>query len=444
MQLKSRFVHFFLVLLMGFLGVISLLLLEFFQYEAPVPATYIPADTEWAIRVDLERLAKEEAYTLLFEAKDEQLITTLRKIADDRVRKRTEKGPLTVDFRRDVVIFGLQKANTHYIGIQLKVSDPDAFRRNIKNYLSKGQYADVKGNRAIILTRTDKKTPSENDKKGMARLISGMLANTRKWELPHATVLKPSFLTIETTAFRDKQGTMTLDFFEEGHELSLKGTFKPKVPLRPADYSLKPAGLYLSTAIIPDGFSDSLNHLLPVGDFRFPELRAITIDYLGLAIAQTEVGMRPLPKMNVILESKYPFPADSLLRTVPDQLRGPHNSIHAASLTYYVKQIDQNTVFIGLDTNAIQLQKARLLCDLRGSLETLNRIDANPTLIAFMDLVPQVRFGKLFIGSTKSVELFITQPKGKTCVIRGKLLFKDDAYPVHETVKLLVGLGLAD
>lgn len=439
MQLKSRFIHFFLILLMGFLGFIGLLLLEFFQYEAPSTDTYIPAKAEWAVRIDLEQLAKNEAYTLLFEAKDEQLIKTLRRITGERVRQRKKKGPLTIDFHADVIVFGLHLNTTRHTGIQFRVHDPETFKKNIPHYLAKGQHAQIAGHTAIILALPGSEGSDDPDETAAA-----LLRDMRKWELPYASGKKPSFLTIETTAFRGKQGTMTLDLFEDGRELTLQGKFHPETPLQPANYSLRSSGLYLSTAVIPNGLSDSLNRLLPVGDFRLPELRALTIDYLGLAIAQTSVGIRPLPKMNVILESTGNFPIDSLLRTIPQELKGPHNSIRAASLTYYVKQLDKKTLFIGLDTNAIQFKKAELLCDLHGSPGTLNRIDANPTLIAFMDLVPQVRFGKLFIGSTESIALTVSPPKGRTCVVSGKLLFKEGAYPIHETVKLLLGLGLAD
>jgi hypothetical protein len=443
MQMKFRILHFFLVLLMGCFGVIGLVLFEVFEHETPAAEVYLPKQADWAMRVDLESLAKDELYTLLFEAKDDQLITMLRKIADKRVEQHNEKGPLTIDFRQDVVVFGMEEQQHVFTGILLQIIDPETFTKNIGHHLQKGQSAAVSGHTALILHQVDKPSFTQNE---LQQLAATCLKTTRRWDLRRGKEQKDRpFLSLQSSSFSGgTSGKMDVSFFKEAHAVRLEGFFRSDVSLKPANYSLQHTGLFLSTAIIPDGLTDSLNRLLPIGNFRMPELRAITLDYKGLSLAETAIGIRPIPNMNLILESTHVFSVDSILRSVPAELIKDRNTLQVAELTYHLKQLDEHTVFIGLDTNAIVYQKAASICLVSGPLQIIGQIDASPGMMAIMEMVPQVRSGREFLGKTRRLELEVKNQKQNDYTFDGLLTFKDDAYPLHEFVRLLMGLGVID
>lgn len=435
MQMKSRVLHFFLILLLGFFGIIGLLLLEVFTYEAPVADLLVPKQADWIMRVDPEQLVKDETYSLLFQAKDDQLIAQLRKIAEERVEKTTKNGSLTIDFRQQVVLFGSHKDTNAFTGIVLQVIDPAVFRANISRYLDPGQTFAIRGTTALILTQQNE-TPLP--KKARQLLAESYLNNSVR-QPEHATVKQP-FLTVEVPLWGKEHGSLYMAVHHELHALELNGSFQSDTDFPTANYTLKSSGLFISTSIIPAGFSDSINHLLPLGNFHFPELQAITLDYNGLTVEQTSQGVLALPHMNLILETVRPLSIDSIFAAVPKDMIGRNQTIVMASVTYQVKQLDQNTIFIGLDTNTIQHQKQTALSTVKGSLGSLAKISGSQFMMAILDVIPTVRASKDFVKRTQSID-FSIRPDGKQYRVKGRILFSNNAYALHETVKLLLGIN---
>lgn len=434
--MKSRVLHFFLILVLGFFGVISLVLLDVFEYDAPAAVVRVPREADWILHVDLEQLAKDEAYALLFEAKDDQLIAQLRKMAEERVEKTSHNGSLTIDFRQQVIVFGAHKDTNVFTGILLQVMHPDTFKANIQKYLEPQQTFAIRGNTALILTQRNETVLQQQARQLFAR---SYLENSQPAQV-HTAKEQP-FLTFDIPLRGKEQGNLYMAVHHELHALELNGSFASNTVLPTADYTLKSNGLFISTSIIPAGFSDSLNHLLPIGSFRFPELKALTLDYQGLTVEQTTQGVLALPHMNLILESVTPVSIDSLFAAIPADMIGKNHTIVMASVIYQVKQLNERTLFIGLDPTTIQQQKQASLCTVKGSLGSLAKISGSTFMMAILDVIPAIRASKDFVGRTRSIDLSIL-PSGKQYTVKGRIQFTENAYALHETVKLLLGVNL--
>jgi hypothetical protein len=434
MQLKFRILHFFLILLFGVLGIIGLILFEVFGTETPPEDILVPTAADWVMRLDASQLAKDETYTLLFETKDDPFFKQLKNITDNRLEKRREYGMLAIDFRQPVLLFGSRDGTTNYIGFLVKVLDEDLFRKNIPRYLTSSQSFAVKNNTALIISTLTGTSVTNNNLKATAE----KLLNNSKTESTKTTG-NNAFLSVDMPAKGSKK-TAHLDLQHEPHRLSVTGYFTAEKNLKPANYSLNSSGLMVSTSIIPKSISDSLNKLFPIGTYAFPTLRALTVDYQGIVIEQVKGGMLFLPKMNMIIETNAPVSMKELFASLPEELKLDDHTIQLGFMKYEVVQLDDHSLFIGIDPSSVMRKKQPDLVTIKGSFKPLLVIEGSRMITTFMDVVPGVGAAKNFTNAAKDIH-FTARQKGNKVSLTGAVNFKDDAYALHEVVKLLVALG---
>jgi hypothetical protein len=375
---------------------------------------------------------------VLFKAKDEALLHTLRNMLDKRLESNRENGPLTIDFRQEVVFFGFHQKGKKYAGISLQLIDTESFRRNIRKYLSKGQFATVNGSQALIISNPA--APNEN----LQQLADRLWRKSYTADF-HQPGKKVPALVIDSRMITSRyDGRILVDCFLEDHEVTfdgfcLLGASWPKA----LNYKLKTKGLSIVTEIIPTGFSDSIARLLPVKDVHLPPLSGIALDYQGTVVDNSQGGMLVLPQMNLILAAETAFSADSIWAKVPVELQGENRTIVMGSTTYQLKQLDEKTVFIGLDASMISVGTGELL-SIKGSLKHLTNISSNSYLVAFMDMIPMVKAGKDFVAKTKSIDFAIEPKKSSKSneyEVKGKLVFNDDAYALNEILRLALAVN---
>lgn len=437
MQLKFRILHFFLVLLLGVLGIIGLILFEVFGIETPPESVQVPKAATWVIRLNVTQLAKDEAYTLLFETKDDPFFKQLKSMTEERVEKRREYGSLSIDFRQPFLVFGAQEPNANYIGFLVKVVDEAAFKKNISKYLKKNQAATVKNNTALILSNQSNASPNN---KQLQALAEKYMNNSRTESTK--TNNGKAFMSFDVP--KGQKNPMHLELQHDPHQLSFTGNFTAENNLKPANYSLKSNALLISSSIIPPGFSDSLNKLLPIGSsYQFPNLRAVTIDYQGVMIEKVRGGMLILPKANMILETETAISMEQLFASIPENLKAGDHTIQLGFMKYQVVQLDDHSIFVGIDPESIIRKKQTNLITVKGSFKPLLVIEGNRLVKAFMDMSPAIGAGRRFTNTAKDIHFIATQ-KGTKVSLEGTVNFQNDAYALHELIKMLVALGAVE
>lgn len=434
MQLKFRILHFFLVLLVGVLGIIGLILFEVFGTETPPEEILVPKSADWVMRLHVSQLAKDETYTLLFETKDDSFFKQLKNITDNRLEKRSEYGVLAIDFRQPVLVFGSREGTANYIGFLVKVTDEALFRKNIANYLGGSQSFAVKNNTALILSTLPGTSTTTKNLKAVAQ----NLLNNSKVESTKTTGDK-AFMSVDMPAKGNKKPAH-FDLQHQPHQLSINGNFTVDKNLKPANYSLKHTGLLVSSSIIYKGISDSLNNLFPFGEYTFPELRALTVDYQGLAVEKVKGGMLFLPKMNMIIETETAVSMNELFASIPEEFKLDDHTVQLGFMKYQVVQLDQHSLFIGIDPSSVIRKKQTDLVTIQGTFKPLLVIEGNRLITAFMDVIPGVGAAKKFTNAAKDIRFTATK-KGSNVSLKGAINFKEDAYALHEIVKLLAALG---
>lgn len=443
MQIKSRLFRFLTAILLAACGIVSLLVLEIFGTTSGITEFPVPEKAEWMVHVDASSILKEELYAVFFEAKDEQLLRSIRELLVERAENKSEHPPLYINFRSDMVFYGVSDGQADYLGVLLQLEKAEVFQRNIPVYLKKGQTVAVKGNTALLLIRRGKTTVTTERQQAFTNTC---LNGGTKHSVDRKNDASNEWINIQDRSFGDGAKDLNMGVLFEKHALRLKGTFtfsgnEQKTPA----YSLKSSGLFLSTSIVPAGLADTINKLLPLGSYHFPQLQAVTLDYNGAFIENTDQGLKALPKLNAIFEGKVPVSVTGIRASVPEMYLGPHNTIIFSSMTYYMKQLDEHTVFIGLDTHTILRQPQSSLLRISGSLKPLVDIKGSRMIVSLMEIiVPQIRSARTFIAKTERIDLVVTHSNGRAHAIGGKLRFSENAYAMNELTRLLVSMKIID
>jgi len=439
MQIKSRLFRFLVTIFLAVCGILSLVVLEIFGTIAEPVKVPVPAEASWVIRVDAASLVKEELYSVLFEAKDDQLLRSVRKIVEERMENDTENPPLYINFRSDMVFYGITDQSVNYIGIVLQLENAELFQKNIPFYLEEGQTVAVKGNTALLLMKTGTVKVPVNQQQLLTDnyLYKGKLSTIE----PKSPELN-EWVNVQAKSFGEGGKNLNMGVLFGKDALRINGSFSGEVMKTPS-WNLARKGLFLSTSVIPKGLADSINKLLPVGSYRFPELLSITMDYNGIIVENTDQGVKALPKMNAIFEGKVPISVAGIRAAIPVEYLGPENTLIFSSVTYQMKQLDERTVFIGLDSNSIKREAQPALVSIEGPLQPLADIQGHKMIISLMEIVvPQLKPARAFIKKTSNVSFAIrsSEPKGSQYTIKGELSFKKDAFALNEVARLLLGL----
>lgn len=426
MQLKFRVFHVFIAILLGITGIVALVFLQIFGKDTERQPVYIPVAAERVGEINILQLAEDEVYTLLFKAKDEGFLNNLKTIADQRIEKQQEYGNLTIDFTQPVLFFSAENEGQPFTGFLVTISEPAVFKKNIHKYLQQHQAASVREKTALILTDPTGKVSS-----GKVQQLAGQfLAKSKKtkYSMPdEGSILR----------FHDKHAAHPVNVFHKNEMIGIKGEWSMQQRTETLPYNLKRKGLLIKVNGIPAALTDSLTKLIPGGTpVRMPHVTAIAVDYQGMFIGSDDNGkMIPQPKINLIVRLDSAYSVERFLQSVPEKLRG-RNELLVGESRYQIVQLDEKTIFIGLDSKSvIKGASSDLLVEVKGPLYPLLDIKGTGAIISFIDFIPAVGAGKIYASKVKNVHLTIKQ-KGKKAVIDGEMRFKEGAFALHETLKL--------
>lgn len=427
MQLKYRIFHVFIAILLGITGIVAMVMLQLLGSEPERRAVFIPKAANRVGEINVLQLAEDEVYTLLFEAKDEGFYGNLKTLTNQRLDKQRVYGSLSIDFKQPILFFSAVEHGNTYSGFLISVLEPDQFQKNIPKYLNKLQVAAVRENTALILTQMNGKL----SQKELQVIADNFLKNSNK------TVLKtPKKGTLLT--FHDLHSKKPVSVFHEKELIGIKGEWKLDESVELLPYSLKNKGLLIAVNGIPSTLTDSLVRLIPGANTdHFPKITALVADYQGLFIGHDDNGnMVPQPKINLIVRLDSNFSVADFLQTVPEKMRG-NEVLLLGDQQYQLKQLDEKTLFIGLDQGAIVNKPSNTtLMEISGPLEPILNVKGTGMFVSFLDVIPAVGAGRNYAAKVKQIHILVEQ-RGKNAIIKkGELRFKEGSFALHETLKL--------
>ena len=444
MQLKKRIYSTFVVLLLIASGIMIFLCTNFLSPHTETPEIPLPSNTDWVIRLDVEKLMKQEVYNTLFSKKDEQLLNQLRAMMDERSENEFGAKKLHINLNEDFVFYQFRKNAKRFVAISLKTSDPESFNAQSKKLKDPNLAGMANGSNAVFLMQQSGGKTSKSEFESIFNAI---------FQSPHRKFKKQisenEFFTFEISNLSkavDLNNTTLSVLFEE-NKLNLEGkTIYTSTTTENLHFGLKAKGLCLYSQLIPEKLTDTLLYFLPDSLPHFKDIQAFAVDFQGTYLEDpidelpNLVGFLPTPVMNLIIQTKAPCKVEDLWKSFPEKVRKKNLELDLGHTIYYFRQLNPNTYFIGVDPRAVIPYSGKEIFSLSGNLLKTTQVFGSTFVTTFIENMGPIKAINEFLSSSKHINLTISKSKGQTCNIKGEIQFKADKHPIHEMTKLVIGM----
>lgn len=433
MQIKLRLIRIIAIAVLATSGMLCIALLELFGRNTEQLQMPIPKEAEWVIRADAAALLKEEALTILFEEQDDQLIRTLRSLAEEKIQT-AESPKLYINIFSEMVAFGTSKDGHRFTGLLLKLDNVKQFSKNITHYLKENQSFAIVENTGLILTRVDDKIyPSQQ------QYTETLLKNSSNVYLTERERAPNEWIRLETKKATGTVQNADVGMFFDKHQVSINGQLKLNKEPHAMRYDLKQEGFYFNSAFVPENLPEIMLGGLQLDAVKFPPLANLTLNYKGIVI-ENGSSMFRLPKINAILTTVSEVRVEDIMKQVPEQSRKGNGKLQFGSKTYYLKQLDPKTIFFGLDPSTILKQAPSGPLIVQGDPAALASIEADAMIMAGISiLMPQFNAVNSFAQQTDKISLDLVRD-GDHYEVKGSLSFKESSSALATMTRLLLNL----
>lgn len=445
MQIKSRILTGISVIFITSAGIACFWILNFFGFNESNNSVPLPKTTDWIIRADAVSFVKKELYTVLFESKDDQLLVSLQELFDKTRKIKGNRGPLYINYNSNIVLYGTHVGDATFSAVLFQLERPSIFQKNISSYLKSNQKADVNGSTALILTQTGgKKIDSKQFKSIVHQYVNSQLTN-----LNDVKQTENELMTIMINKTSEKIGVQNLKFGISPSKSSIdfKGSLSyTKAQINEFNYDVKVSGCHIFSKIVPAGLTDTLNKLIPLGDFKFSEIQGIALDYNGISLEETKEGLPsfagylPVPSINLVVSCKKPVSIEQIWNLCPKSIQEPNFTLNFGTIRYVLKQLDAHTIFVGIDPNSVLSKENAALVQMNGNLSKLTLVRGSSFVSAIVQNMGPIKTGNDFFSSSSGIDFKMTQLTDGNFQLKGKIDFKEGKFPLNEVTKLLIGL----
>lgn len=445
MQIKKRFYAAFLVVLLTASSLLIFICINILSTSHTNPHIPIPNDVKWIIRLDAESYIKKEVYNTLFTEKDDAFIQQLKNIYEQNTNVDSKKKSLQIDFQEDIVIYGLKRDDKNLLVIAVQTRNSSAFNEHISEYCKSNQIGKAEGHHALFINQLSGKKSSKKELKGyLDQVFQAPVV-----ELHKATPEKNEFITFDLKKLPPSSGfsNLNLSIQHQDEEINLEGELGYDKKLEPGlKFGLKPKGVYIYSRFISERLPDTLLNFLPAGIPHFKDLQAYAVDFTGTYLEDPKdslpsiIGYLPIPVVNLIIQTKNKCNVDDLWKAFPKSVQGKNKTLNFGNTVFHLKQLSENSYFIGVDPSAIIPYSGNDVFFIKGHLEKSTKVYGGTFVTAFIENMGPVKAFNDFLKSTESVLIEIKPKKGTKYSLTGKIQFKDKKHPLHEMSKMVLGM----
>lgn len=444
MQIQSRFKG-LLAILVSLLFIWGLFYISslFLKSSVNTNLKYFPKDAEITIRLDGKKLVENVAYDLLCVSKDQPVIDKLinyvtQESKDGNVKK------IGIDFLSEIGVFVKPVKNGKIIGVLVNLNDPNEFKENAPKIT----------NTVVAI--------SENDNVGV--LISYLspneiLTNSDLQKIANAIILKKTtnpFLNstsenalVEIKANNTKFGKGSIAISEENNAFTFESNLQAKnVIPNNTTYCLKPSGLHVSCAMIPDNYLSVFEQLFPlINKEQLPKIKAISWNYQGLNIQEGgahNLGFFVQPLTDMLIEFEKPFHLNKHIQYTENfdkwGIKTNLKGLTIGNQKYIVDSLSPTSYFIGIHANNLIKRENPYLLNIEGDMGDLLKINGSESISTFIEMIfPAFTSSQDFFKSIENTSIQIKQ-KGNQIKIKGKLKFKKNKYSYTECLRFMLAL----
>lgn len=403
---------------------------------------YVPNNSSVYIKVDLKNIISTSFHQVLSDSKNDEIFKNIKyKLS---TLKDENKGALGIDFLSDVLIFLTPYKKGKIIGISFNLFDSNLFEKNIKNYIGKNQFSNIKDDVGFIYSFIPK---DEEISYPITEIQKGFLSNIQYKKMPNinsgpaeiaSLLIKKSFYDPNST-FSNSSIKIELN----KKTCIAKGKFNLKNKYLTSYKSLKNdnSGLFLSTNLINSKVADSVKNLLSKYGFNLPSIKCLTLNYKGLNIENIDGEMGILPHLDLVISFNERVNIDEEMIHFFNELNSVYSyegkCLSCGKTKYYINQIDPFTVSFS-ENNNLLITNENSPFTLKGDLNTLHKIQGGEIFLSLLEMIPEYKMSKNFISTTEKIDISMkSDSKGKV-IFKGEMLFKTGHYPTSELINIVV------
>jgi hypothetical protein len=402
---------------------------------------YVPKQSNFLFKLNSKKFFKSTTYSLLFNSKDQELISSFENFMDKRREGTGKSDDFGIDFLSDVVIFGEKTSDGQNYVVVFNLMNPELFLKNMPSFLSNNQSFALDGNTGFVLTNfSTQKINNSSLKNYLNKII-------KKKHLTKYAAEKSDFMSLKLNGFRvnddyiAKNGNLT-SFINE-QELNLKGSLVLENPKDlKVEWSLIKAGFHIETCLISKTIQDSIHSYLDKIGFNSPEIERISLNYYGVELQESSKGLLVAPVFDLLLTFKKEFNQKEFLgdfKMLSEMgYKLEENLISANKINYFIDSIDSKNLFIGCHLNQVVKRKNNILFEMNGDASKLTDIKGGGFIASFVQVLPPFKSSKNLFSSLEEIHLVSKQIEDKV-EIDGKIKVKDDKFLYNEFLRFYLG-----
>ena len=410
-----------LLFLIGVLFGIILITNTLLQTPKQSQLDYIPADATLVIRINSRAVISQTLQAVLIESEDPKLVNKIyRKIIQ---RRKSGKQIVNdgIDYLSDILLFNMPFKTSNVTGVLVRLNNEDDFEETVATNVTANRVALAHNGVGLILTYNGKEK-SHASAIDLEQLGDNILSNTLKKQ--KAPSSDESLISVS-----GKIGLFDFDLVD--HAFVFNGSFTPQKSFNNANRShLREKGFRISgtqLSELPIEFTEA-----PVEYFDFNFLDYGPADNNGIPKVNLEmlVGFKQKTDLIALLSDKL----GSAFNLSDDQ-----QEVTLMNQSFFYKKINDSTYYLGsTEEPKIETKRSSTLVEISGALSTFFKYEADGFALALIEMNPIFHASKQLALTTESIDIKMMLQQDKKVNFKGKILFKEGYYPLHEIVRFLL------
>ncbi len=409
----------------------------------------IPEDATFALRIDGEKISETTLFTVLLEAKDEEIIRLLTTTIKKRTSGEVDFKNPGINLLSDIVIFEAPFKGKQIRGVIFNLFNEQAFLNNFNKNLSSQQFCYAQGNIGVLLSVPQKSTHKKDELEIYAKHLFTQKTPSHQFNSKQIEKIHFAELHLHKALKNNNREHHEIDlsFDYKGQSFLLEGSMSNLSEFEEhfLSHHLTPKGLHFTSRIFAQEWADSLKRMLSFLPVHLPEITAFSLNYEGANVVNHSSGFFVIPQIELVVQCKDEFSIHDLFAAGSLQSELDYkllkNELWIQNERLYFKQLTPKSFYIGVHSapDFANAEKSVIL-NIKGELKPLINIKGGGLMTAFLEMLPAFKASRILTESSEGIDLQITKTTKNSCRIQGELSFKDGHYPMAEVLRFfLVG-----
>lgn len=373
-------------------------------------------------RDEISQLVKE----VLFSGNADDLISRLK----GKFSERSDSRTYGINWLQPAYYFKTSFQGKELQGLIVSIADENAWNAEINKLFGNVSAAMRVGNSGMVVQS------SQLNREALYQFIQAH-------QLDEATFVRQEKVDGLVAWSGSSEGVKSnFDVISDANNLQLRGslTFASLNDIGELHFRLKPNKFHLTTDLMLAQLQDSLHKVLG----KELPISGISMNYDGLTVVEEGNSFLPIPQADLILGFNTTMKIDSILALIPSWTwMNDKQSIKIGGATFYVKQLDDFTIYIGQTENPeMETVQAKIGLDASGSLKSLLSVQGNSFVRMALGMNPAFVTLRDLSSKTENFDLKVTMKEKLKMQVDGSLKFKNQKSATLSLLEMAVNKAL--